>query len=144
MSELRTIDTSDRPFGLPDLITIVVDLPFPPSVNRIWRSNARSVTLSPEYRRWKDSADMLTIASRVYRRMGHISGSFEAYIALNVDRGRGDIDNRIKAVMDWAQSRSLIANDKHCRRLTVEWVDHANAPDGCRLTLREMLRGTAA
>jgi hypothetical protein len=36
-------------------------------------------------------------------------------------------------VLDWAQSRELIADDKHCERLTVTWGE---APYGCRLILR--------
>jgi Holliday junction resolvase RusA-like endonuclease len=136
------IDTSDRPFALPaDLITIVVDLPFPPSVNRIWRAHAAAgnqVSRSPEYKKWIKVADLLVIANRAYPRR-IIRGEFEASIALNAEMGRGgDLDNRVKVVLDWAQSRNCIANDKHCRRLIVEWVAHANAPDGCRLTLREM------
>ena len=50
-----------------------------------------------------------------------------------------DLDNYGgKAILDWAQSRELIFDDKFCERLTIEWVDHANAPEGCRVVLREM------
>lgn len=133
----------DRPFGLPELIKTVVDLPFPPSVNRIWRANPQSsgkqVHLSQSYIRWKRQADLLAIASRVYRGCLKIDGPFEAHIALDVTAGAGDLDNRVKAVLDWAQSREMVKNDRDCRRLTVEWVEHVNAPEGCRLTLRELV-----
>lgn len=139
----KIVDTSDRPFGLPELITTVVDLPFPPSVNKIWRSQARengsTVYLSKEYRDWKDKTDLHLIANRTYRQR-RIAGRFEAHIGLNANIGRwGDLDNRIKAVMDYAQSRNFIADDKHCRRLIVEWVDDDRAQVGCRLTLRELV-----
>jgi crossover junction endodeoxyribonuclease RusA len=130
------IDTSDRPFGLPREIEI--HLPYPPSVNRIWRSNkagtgTRRVSISPEYDQWKRAADRLAIALGSCRGVKKIAGKFEASIILQ--RRRGDLDNRVKGVLDWAQSRELIADDKNCERLTVEWGE---APHGCRLLLREM------
>jgi len=135
--------TADIPFALPpDLITTVVDLPMPPSTNRLWShgENGRGgkVFLGPAYRKWKAQADLLAIANRVYRGIEVITGPFEAHIALNKTVGKGDLDNRVKALLDWAQSREMIRNDKFCMRLIVEWVEPANAPDGCRLTLREM------
>lgn len=138
-------DTSDRPFGLPaDSLEVVIDLPFPPSVNRIWRgqttgNGGKRVRLSTEYKNWKKNADLVAIANGSWRQRKHVSGNFEAHIGLDNEAGRwGDLDNRVKAVLDWAQSRLIIDDDKHCRRLTVEWVLHACAPDGCRLTLRSM------
>jgi Holliday junction resolvase RusA-like endonuclease len=118
------IDCSDVPFLPPP--DIEVHLPMPPSVNRIWRANKAGsginrVSISPEYRAWRKAADNLAIAM----------GKFEAIIILQ--RTRGDLDNRVKGLLDWAQSRQLVADDKHCERLTVEWGE---APYGCRLILR--------
>ena len=134
-------ETQAPPFALPDLITTVVDLPFPPTANLIWRQSAgRKPHLSKDYQDWKKAADIMAVARYQLRGKRIIQGHFEAHIGLNADIGkRGDIDNRIKAVMDWAQSRLLIINDKNCRRLTVEWTAHANAPEGCRLILRELV-----
>lgn len=140
---MSTIATLDRPFGLPELITVTLDLPFPPSVNRIWRQAAKAgknrIRLAGDYIKWKADADVRVIVNKTWRRVC-IQGHFEAHIALNSEIGRwGDLDNRIKAILDWAQSRALVTNDKNCRRLIVEWVQHASAPEGCRLTLREMV-----
>lgn len=137
---LAHADTRDPPFGLLELITVTLDLPFPPSVNRIWRQAAKAkVHLSPDYVKWKANADVCVLVNKTWRRVC-IQGHFEAHIALNSELGRwGDLDNRIKAILDWAQSRALVTNDKNCRRLIVEWVQHACAPEGARLTLREMV-----
>lgn len=126
----------------PRLIEVALDLPFPPSVNRIWRQSAKAgknkVRLAGDYIKWKEAADIRVLVNKTWRRVC-IHGYFEAHIALNREIGRwGDLDNRIKAVLDWAQSRALVTNDKNCRLLTVEWTAHAFAPDGCRLTLREL------
>lgn len=139
-SPMVPIDTSDRPFGLP--AEVVIDLPFPPSVNRIWRGvrrdNGHSVMLSPEYRKWKDSADALALLRRTCRDSNRIAGPFEAAILLNMEAGLGDIDNRIKAVLDWLQSRQVIENDKLCMELSIKWALPELAPDGCRVTVRAL------
>lgn len=131
-------DVCDRPFGLPpDSIEIVLDLPFPPSVNHIWCRTKRGVYRSARYLRWMERSDALVMASKQYPRR-KIAGPFEAKIQLSVKAGRGDLDNRIKVTLDWLQSRDVIAEDKHCRKLVVEWAEHENAPAGCRVTLRSL------
>ena len=64
-----------------------------------------------------------------------IHGPFGCSIWLNREIGRGDGDNRIKALLDWTQSRQLIRNDSDCQYGSWTWVDHEDAPEGCRLTL---------
>lgn len=133
-------DTSAPPFALPS--GIVIDLPFPPSVNRLWRSSNKDgrsqVYLSPSYVKWKKAADLLMMTGGRGWRSAKIPGHFAAEIMLCPTKGRtrGDIDNRVKAVLDYAQRAEIVADDKHCQRLLVEWVDAAMAPHGCRLTLR--------
>jgi crossover junction endodeoxyribonuclease RusA len=112
-------------------IEITIDLPIPPSVNAIWRSGRGRVYRSEKYLDWTAAADALVMANRQYPKR-KIGGHFSAHICLSEDHGRGDLDNKIKAVLDWAQSRDLIRNDKDCRRLTAEYA----AVDGCRLILR--------
>ena len=116
-------------------IEIVVDLPFPPSVNRIWRGNRGIVHRSKVYIDWVTDADMGVMARRQYPKH-KITGAFELHLCVNEShRNCGDLDNKIKVVLDWAQSRDLIRNDSDCRRLIAEWGD---AEHGCRLTLREV------
>lgn len=125
---------SDPPFACPP--DTVLDLPCPPSVNRIWqrkKAGKKSVFLSAEYVSWKRNADSLSIALGQCRRVKCIKGPFEAHIILQ--RSHGDLDNRIKALLDWAQSRELIQNDKFCERIVAEW---GTAPHGCRLILRSV------
>jgi Holliday junction resolvase RusA-like endonuclease len=127
------------PLASPNLIVTVIDLPMPPSTNRIWRRGKARIFTSSEYTDWKARADMTAIANRNRGQFKTILGKFTAEILLNETMGRGDADNRIKALLDWAQSRELILNDRHCRRITVEWTSHG-CPEGCRLTLRELAK----
>jgi Holliday junction resolvase RusA-like endonuclease len=127
--------TADAPFHCPP--DIIIDLPTPPSVNRIWRANRagpNKVSISPEYKVWKKHADGMALSMAQFRGLKTIVGPFEAKIVLK--RIRGDLDNRSKGVLDWLQSRGVIADDKFCERLVLEWGD---APTGCRVTVRPCL-----
>lgn len=131
---------AERPFALPaDSIEIVLDLPFPPSVNTIWRwgkgKQHGRIHRSARYLRWMKNADMAVMAAKQYPRR-KISGHFAVDILLSVTAGIGDGDNRIKATLDWLQSRDIIADDKFCIKGRWEWVEPERAPRGCRVTLR--------
>lgn len=113
--------------------SIVIDLPVPPSVNRIWRANRagpKKVSLSPEYKAWKDHADRLAMTTAQFRGLKTIVGPFEVKIVIK--RQRGDLDNRAKGILDWLQSRAVVVDDKYCERLVMEWGE---APAGCRVTV---------
>lgn len=64
-----------------------------------------------------------------------ITGRFKAKITLHPPTKREiDVDNRIKVLLDLAQSTGLIENDKKCRLLLVVYGDPE--PQGrARLTL---------
>jgi crossover junction endodeoxyribonuclease RusA len=116
---------------------VVIDLPPPISVNRIWRANKagkKRVSISPEYAAWKLHADRLSMASGVFRGLKPIRGKFEALVVIR--RRAGDLDNFSKGILDWLQSRAVIENDKHCEKLTVTWGD---APAGARVSVRPCL-----
>ncbi len=128
----------DRPFAPP--IECVMDLPFPPSTNEIWRQVARRVILSEAYRLWKKQADMAVVANGCWRNKVRMPGAFAAEILLSGAHRRttSDVDNRIKAVLDWAQRVELVRNDAHCEDVRARWVDTAEAPHGARLILRSV------
>jgi Holliday junction resolvase RusA-like endonuclease len=137
-------DTQPRATALPssdggalssDRITIVIDMPMPPSTNRIWRYTGRRMHKSKEYTDWLNAADMYVLSTRQYPKR-KIHGPFLAVIRLNRSlRGRSDGDNRIKAVLDWAQSRDLVRDDSDCLGGMWRWCSPSGAPQGCRLTL---------
>lgn len=123
----------------------VVHLPMPPSVNRIWRSNRagkQKVSRSPLYREWIQNADDLSMVLAQLRGIPKIPGRFTALVTLPFDdRGQDppfDIDNRIKGVLDWAQSRALVANDRRAMEVTIRWGRPEEAPYGCKLELTRL------
>jgi Holliday junction resolvase RusA-like endonuclease len=115
-------------------LTIVLDMPMPPSTNRIWRIGGRRIHKSKDYTDWLNAADMYVLSTRQYPKH-KIHGPFRCVIALNRTMTNGDGDNRIKAVLDWCQSREIIRNDSDCQWGSWAWVDAEEAPEGCRLTL---------
>ena len=68
-----------------------------------------------------------------------LEGPFIALITLNGTnkKRRGDADNRIKAVLDYAARVGLIENDKFAEWIIVGWVaDPEKAPPyGCELKI---------
>jgi Holliday junction resolvase RusA-like endonuclease len=117
---------------LTEPIEIVIDLPPPPSVNAIWRSGRKRVFRSKAYTNWIAAADATVMANRQMPKK-RIGGLFAAHVTLS-QKVRGDIDNRIKGLLDFLQSREIIRNDSDCKRLVVE---RGEAAAGCRLMLRE-------
>lgn len=121
-------DVSNPPFALVD---IVLDLPPPISVNRIWRKTKAGVMKSKDYEKWINRADAMLVELDQLKGVRSLPGKFTALIV--VKRSNLDLDNNSKCVLDFAQSRCFIVNDKLCEELVLRWGD---APAGCRLTLR--------
>lgn len=130
---------ADPPFACPpdaQAIEITLDMPFPTSTNRLHGHRRGHVYRTKDYEAWLKNCDAWCLLKHQYPRQ-RIAGPFEIEILLD-DRRRGDGDNRIKAVLDWLQSREIIADDKNCRHGSWEWVSHEQAPCGCRVTVREL------
>lgn len=126
----------DRPFAPP--LDIELDLPAPPSVNRLWmraKSGKRHVFSTPAYRDWKRQADLTVGALAQLRGVKPILGCFEAIIILSEKHTGIDADNAAKALIDYARRCNLITDDgpKYMRRVVIEWGD---APHGCKLIIR--------
>lgn len=116
-----------------------ITLPFPPSLNRIWRYSRRNGKpyLAERYKTWKRAADNLYLTQK--RRVKRVKGPIDITIVFDAKHsGRCDLDNRPKAVLDWLQRVKLIENDKLVQKLELRWGD---APEGCRVTIRSTLRG---
>lgn len=132
-SPMPRIDTSNRPFGLP--ADIVLDLPAPPSVNKIrkidWINHGHA-------QKWRRAADKFVLAAKVRAvdpvRLRKIE-RFELLVILSEEHTRQDLDNSLKCLIDYLRYIELIADDAQCnmRRLTVEW---GYAPEGCRVIVR--------
>lgn len=130
---------TDRPFALPAASReIAIDLPFPPSTNRLHGRSAssRKYFRRSKYESWLSNADAMVTLHGSYPRP-KLDGKFEATLLFDEGAGKNsDLDNRIKATLDWVVSREVVTDDRYCRRLVAQWVPHERAPYGCKLILR--------
>jgi Holliday junction resolvase RusA-like endonuclease len=123
----------DRPFGVP--LDIILDLPPPPSVNRTRRMDFSSLRV---VNAWKNVANAYVLAAKGRAinplRLTKIS-RFELHIIMSEHHSKIDLDNGLKALIDYLRKIELIEDDspKHMRRIIVEF---GTAPMGCRVTVR--------
>ena len=82
------------------------------------------MSLSPEYRAWIKEADGLIMSMGGMRGRKTIYGHFTALLQIKRHRINSDLDNRIKAVLDYAQRIGLVVNDQNLVR------DHRALVDG--------------
>jgi Holliday junction resolvase RusA-like endonuclease len=117
----------------------VIDLPFPISVNNIWKKGPKGFYLSAPYSKWIEAADQLFVMNKIGP-LRTIEGKFIAVIELHATgkkRKTSDCDNLAKVCLDYAQRTRLIENDRLAQWVTIGWVDEPSAapPYGARLTI---------
>lgn len=107
------------------LSTFTVELPVPPSTNNLFATNSKTGRRFPskEYDAWRKEAAQMLMAQRARVAIGPVA------ITITVQEGRGDIDNRIKAVIDCLVLNGIIDGDtsKTVRSVTARWGDVVGA-----------------
>lgn len=97
-------------------MTFSVELEPPPPLNNCYVNvRGRGRTKSPRYRAWRQAA-VLSIFSQVPAKL-RIGGPVVVYIALPI-KMRGDVDGRIKGVLDALVDSKRIDDDKHVIAVT--------------------------
>lgn len=123
------------------MTTLVMDLPYPPSANRLWRAHRAGhlkggkplFYRDGKYVSWLKECDHLCMANK-WRKQA-IKGRFRASIVLNETRrlGHVDADNKIKPILDFCERAGLVENDSMANGVSVEWGEVDTG--GCRVTL---------
>lgn len=113
---------------------LTLTLPFPPSMNRLWRvGKENTMYRSDVYERWKKEA---TWTAKIQVRNKCIKGPFKLTITfVKPDKRHRDLDNLLKAVLDCLQSVGAIENDKNCVWIDARYID---AGDPCSIVLEAM------
>jgi len=114
---------------------ITLNLPPPMSANE--RRSRATPAYIKAYRSWVSTCDGYVYADGGRRRLGMITGPYEAKITLDRDYNRMDIDNAVKCLLDYVVRLELIPDDgpKWLQRLVVEFGE---APRGCRVVLHAL------
>ena len=106
--------------GTPD-VSMTIRLPYPPSLNRLYRAVRGRSLKSAVGRSYASLAAGLVMASRV-----RVSGPFVlSVVAVRPDKRARDLDNLLKPVLDALQTGGAIENDSLCQCLLVRWADVA-------------------
>jgi crossover junction endodeoxyribonuclease RusA len=125
----------------PAIVPIYFELPYPPSVNGIWRGGKGGRHyLSAKYKNWREAAGLMV---NVQAKGKRIAGPFAVEIqASRPDKRRRDIDNIVKPILDLLASMGVTPDDSECQMIHAEWVGRG---EGVRVAVRPCLRwGEAA
>ncbi len=112
---------------------VVVTLPFPPSINALYRAVGGRSILSEAYRLWKKEAGLTLNSQRPKKMLGRVGVTVELRAP---DKRRRDADNAgTKAVLDLLVSHQIIEADdsRFLREVTARWVDTG---EPCTVTVR--------
>ena len=100
---------------------ISIALPFPPSVNRLWRATkGGGVYRSPKYTEWRTRALWEAMAQAKRQK---IDGPYKlTVLAVRPDKRKRDLDNLLKAISDCLVSAKVIESDHLCEWIEARWV----------------------
>lgn len=141
--------TSLSSIGLPspaDSVSLV--LPYPTSVNRIWRSGksrkGRTVVYtSAEYKAWITEAYVAWMQQRGKLSVKSISGRYRITILANPpDKRHRDLGNLEKVVSDFLQTIAVIEDDSMAEDIHQRWDRRSVIPTGSvRVTVYPYIEG---
>lgn len=100
--------------------TITLILPLPPSANSLFIQCGRKRVLSSDYRAWRLIAGTQLVQQMPAgaRQRPAVAGPVSVDIALPL-KMRGDIDNRIKPLLDLLVEHDVMPDDHHVHALSV-------------------------
>lgn len=103
------------------------ELPFPPSVNAIWRRVGRKTLLSAPARRYRGQ-----VVQRLLQQFGKLPKVGTGPLAVTIracrpDARRRDLDNLPKAILDALTHAGLWGDDSQIEHLAICWAPLARA-----------------
>jgi len=111
-------------------------LPFPPSINRLWRSGKGRTYRSRDYTKWLYEAGNKLSEQNPTK----TDGSYRLCVRLYPpDKRRRDLDNyAFKSVSDVLVHHNVLAEDCHCRELHAWWCDIDKANPRAEVEITEL------
>lgn len=102
--------------------SIRIVLPFPPSVNRLWRtSGSGGMYRSPKYTAWRKQA-LWNV--QVQAKGRKVAGRYKlTVLVVRPDKRKRDLDNLFKAASDVLVEMQVIEGDHLCEWLEARWVE---------------------
>lgn len=113
-------------------------LPVVPSTNNLFRAGqgaaSRMRFKTKPYKNWRTDAGWALKQQPRVRIAGAVA------ITISHERRDGDIDNRIKAVLDLLVLHEVIEEDRHVERVTAQWSDEVQ---GCMVEIEAISKEAA-
>ena len=100
---------------------ITLTMPWPPSVNKYWRTFQGRMIISAEGRSYRKAvADQVFIQGGAKNYTGKLRVVIEAF---RPDKRRRDLDNLLKAVLDGCTHAGVWEDDSNIVDLRIYWAD---------------------
>ena len=115
----------------------MITLPFPPSMNRLWRNVAGRTLLSADGRKYRASGVAAALQSHEAHGGGPVNVAITAWLP---DRRRRDADNMFKAPLDVLVHAGVIDDDSQIVRLSI----HKAGVDTARPRLEVLITAVTA
>jgi crossover junction endodeoxyribonuclease RusA len=96
-----------------------IEIPYPPSANRLWRYYKSRPVKSNEYRAWLNEC-----SAKIRHDWKHPTIHCPVHVTLSVgvpDKRKRDLDNRIKPRLDLLQLSSVLEDDNLVHSLSAAW-----------------------
>ena len=112
-------------------------LPIPPSVNALYgnrrggKGKGRFKTAA--YKAWLTQSDNWILIQ--WRKIKRLDSPYS--VTVRVPKTRGDIDNRLKALVDYLVSRKIVPDDRHMRAVSVRVDPELDGKDYCEIEIEE-------
>jgi crossover junction endodeoxyribonuclease RusA len=102
-------------------------LPVAPSLNNsTYNVVGRGRVKTKKYRDWLRQADVYYMLQQLGKQKPVLE-PYRCKMLFPIGLP-GDIDGRAKLIIDWLVKRGLTLDDKHCRRLLLEFEEHVSSP----------------
>lgn len=96
-------------------------LPWPPSVNRYWRTFQKRMIISQEGRAYREAVgDQITLQKAICHFAGPLKIEIQAH---RPDKRRRDLDNLLKASLDGLAHAGVYNDDSQIVDLRIFWAD---------------------
>lgn len=103
------------------IVPLYVTLPFPPSVNNIWRGGKGGRHyLSAKYKSWREAAALI---AKSQTKGKQIKGPYALQINVSrPDKRKRDLDNLLKAVVDLLVHVGVTSDDSELQMIEAQWI----------------------
>ena len=114
-----------------------IRVPLPPSANALRIVCKGRLITSPKYRAWQGEAEAKAMQESESDPVQFLDNEpLEAFIVLQFKTRAGDLDNRIKPLLDLCENINVFGNDRQIVKISAFRGPSADLPEA-RVTIRE-------